>query len=73
MHGRFVAGPGQLRNVEVMLSVPRGAGLRERFAALPVEHYPTTVELAAELTEPDLDSRFEFALTCLLDGIAARQ
>ncbi|HEX4225498.1 MAG TPA: TetR/AcrR family transcriptional regulator [Pseudonocardiaceae bacterium] len=42
--------------------------LRERFATLPAEEYPTTVDLAVELTEPDLDSRFEFALTCLLDG-----
>ncbi|HEY4460962.1 MAG TPA: TetR/AcrR family transcriptional regulator C-terminal domain-containing protein [Pseudonocardiaceae bacterium] len=47
--------------------------LRDRFAALPVEEYPTTVELAAELTEPDLDTRFEFALTCLLDGIQAQR
>lgn len=115
VHGRFVGGPGQLRNIEVMLAVLRGAGfdrratayavylltsflagfvsgergqlsapvaggrpprdyldeLRDRFAALPADRFPTTVELAAELTEPDLDSRFEFALTCLLDGIAA--
>jgi TetR/AcrR family tetracycline transcriptional repressor len=117
MHGRFVGGPGQSRNIEVMLTVLRGAGfgkratayaafllttflagfvtgergqlaapvaagraprdyldeLRDRFAALPADRFPTTVELAAELTEPDLDSRFEFALTCLLDGIAARR
>lgn len=117
MHGRFVAGPGQLRNIEVMLAVLREAGfdkrattyavfllttflagfvtgergrlsaavadgqtprdyldeLRDRFTALPVEQYPTTVDLAAELTEPDLDTRFEFALTCLLDGIEARR
>lgn len=117
LHGRFGTGPGQLRNIEVMLALLRGAGfdkrattyalfmattfligfvtgergqlsasvaegqtprdylgeLREHFAALPAEQYPTTVDLADELTEPDLDSRFEFALTCLLDGIEARR
>jgi TetR/AcrR family tetracycline transcriptional repressor len=45
--------------------------LRGQFAALPPEEFPYTVELAAELTEPDLDGRFAFALDRLLDGVEA--
>jgi TetR/AcrR family tetracycline transcriptional repressor len=111
--GRFTTGPGQLRNIETMLGVLRGAGLSNRdtaymtfllttfligfvggeqaplsaavsagrsprahldtlhnqFAALSQDEYPHTVELAAEMTEPNLDSRFEFALDRLLDGV----
>jgi TetR/AcrR family tetracycline transcriptional repressor len=45
--------------------------IHNQFAALPKEEFPHTVELAAEMTEPDLDSRFEFAINRLLDGVAA--
>lgn len=113
--GRFATGPGQLRNIEIVLGVLRGAGLsgrdasyalfllvtfvlgfvggeqaplssavsagqtarsyldglRSRLAELPPDQFPRTVELADELTAPNLDSRFEFGLGCLLDGIAA--
>jgi TetR/AcrR family tetracycline transcriptional repressor len=113
--GRFTTGPGQLRNIETILGVLRGAGLSnrdaaymafalstfligfvggeqaplsaavgagrsarsyldelgDRFAALPADSFPHIVELAADLTSPDLDSRFEFALDRLLDGVEA--
>ncbi|MBP2325990.1 TetR/AcrR family tetracycline transcriptional repressor [Kibdelosporangium banguiense] len=112
--GRFSTGPGQLRSVETMLGVLRGAGfsgrdasyalfllttfisgfvggeqaplsasvaagqsarsylddLGSRMAALDAEEFPHTVALAGDLTAPDLDSRFEFALDRLLDGIS---
>ncbi|MFI0741808.1 TetR/AcrR family transcriptional regulator C-terminal domain-containing protein [Streptomyces sp. NPDC021100] len=42
---------------------------RERLAALPAERYPHLVALAGELTGPDMDSRFEFGLALLLDGL----
>ncbi|MEV0403316.1 TetR/AcrR family transcriptional regulator [Actinoallomurus sp. NPDC050550] len=45
--------------------------LRDRLAALPADEFPHTVALAGDLTAPDLDTRFEFALDRLLDGIAA--
>ncbi|MFC4948015.1 TetR/AcrR family transcriptional regulator C-terminal domain-containing protein [Pseudonocardia sp. GCM10023141] len=45
--------------------------LRADLAGLPVEVFPHTRSLAAELTEPDLATRFEFGLGCVLDGIAA--
>jgi TetR/AcrR family tetracycline transcriptional repressor len=45
--------------------------LHHQFAALSKEEFPHTVELAAEMTEPNLDSRFEFALERLLDGVDA--
>ncbi|MCO5997531.1 TetR/AcrR family transcriptional regulator C-terminal domain-containing protein [Actinoallomurus rhizosphaericola] len=43
----------------------------DRLAALPADEFPHTVALAGDLTAPDLDTRFEFALDRLLDGIAA--
>jgi AcrR family transcriptional regulator len=113
--GRFSPGRAQLRNIEAMLGVLRGAGLSDRdaaymvfvlstfvigfvggeqaplsaavsagrsarahldelggrFAALPVDEFPHVVALSAELTAPDLDGRFEFALERLLAGIEA--
>jgi TetR/AcrR family tetracycline transcriptional repressor len=45
--------------------------IHNQFAALPQDEFPHTVELAADMTEPDLDSRFEFALDRLLDGVTA--
>ncbi|MGI5341545.1 TetR/AcrR family transcriptional regulator C-terminal domain-containing protein [Streptomyces sp. CA-181903] len=42
---------------------------RERLAALSAERYPHLVALAGELTGPDMDSRFEFGLALLLDGL----
>ena len=45
--------------------------LQGQLAALPTAEYPHTVELAAEMTEPNLDGRFEFALARLLDGVEA--
>ena len=46
-------------------------GLRAHFEELPAREYPNIVALAGELTEPDLTTRFDFALERLLDGIAA--
>ncbi|SDM30014.1 TetR/AcrR family transcriptional regulator [Allokutzneria albata] len=113
--GRFTTGPGQLRYIETILGVLRGAGLSNRdtaytvfllstfligfvgreqaplsaavsaglsprsylddlgvrLAALPPESFPHIVDLAADLVAPDLDSRFEFALDRLLDGVEA--
>ncbi|MFE0020930.1 TetR/AcrR family transcriptional regulator C-terminal domain-containing protein [Amycolatopsis sp. NPDC059021] len=113
--GRFSTGPGQVRNIETILGVLRGAGLSTRDAAymtfllstfligfvggeqaplsaavsagrsarsylddlggelasLPAESFPHLVASAADLVAPDLDSRFEFALDRLLDGVEA--
>jgi TetR/AcrR family tetracycline transcriptional repressor len=113
--GRFTTGPGQLRVIETILGVLRGAGLSDRdaaymafllstflngfvggeqaplsaavgaghsarsyldelggrLAALPTNSFPHIVELAADLISPNLDSRFEFALERLLDGVEA--
>ncbi|MFJ9453516.1 TetR/AcrR family transcriptional regulator [Kitasatospora sp. NPDC101447] len=44
--------------------------VRDRFRALPVEVFPNLVELAGDLTEPDLDVRFEFCVERILDGLA---
>ncbi|MFI9723243.1 TetR/AcrR family transcriptional regulator [Streptomyces sp. NPDC052396] len=45
------------------------AEARERLAALPADRYPHLVELAAEISGPGMDSRFEFGLARLLDGL----
>lgn len=45
--------------------------LKEELSALPEDEFPNTTALAGDLTEPDLASRFDFALKCVLDGIAA--
>ncbi|MEV7773412.1 TetR/AcrR family transcriptional regulator C-terminal domain-containing protein [Kitasatospora sp. NPDC086791] len=46
------------------------SAVRDRFRALPVETFPNLVDLAADLTEPDLDVRFEFCVERILDGLA---
>ncbi|CAN3978579.1 TetR/AcrR family transcriptional regulator [Kitasatospora purpeofusca] len=55
-----------------------GAGRREvadaaaeRFRALPAAEFPNLVEMADDLTGPDLDARFDFGLDRILDGLAA--
>ncbi|GAA0421093.1 TetR/AcrR family transcriptional regulator [Streptomyces luteireticuli] len=45
------------------------AEARERLAGLPADRYPHLVELAGELSGPGMDSRFEFGLARLLDGL----
>ncbi|WP_051733059.1 TetR/AcrR family transcriptional regulator C-terminal domain-containing protein [Kitasatospora phosalacinea] len=47
----------------------RAAG--DVFRALPAETHPNLVALADDLTDPDMDSRFEFGLQRLADGLAA--
>jgi AcrR family transcriptional regulator len=48
-------------------------GVRQYFAALPVDRFPTLVAMADQLTagEHDEDDRFEFALDVQIRGIAA--
>ncbi|MEU5388634.1 TetR/AcrR family transcriptional regulator [Kitasatospora cineracea] len=48
--------------------VARAAG--EVFRTLPAETHPNLVALAADLTDPDMDARFEFGLHRLADGLA---
>ena len=49
------------------------AGVRDYFASLPVDRFPTLVEMADQLTafNEDEDDRFEFALDVQIRGIAA--
>ncbi|MFJ7276483.1 TetR/AcrR family transcriptional regulator C-terminal domain-containing protein [Kitasatospora sp. NPDC098663] len=42
----------------------------DRFRALPVDTFPNLVALADDLTEPDMDTRFEFCVQRVLDGLA---
>ncbi|MGW4806151.1 TetR/AcrR family transcriptional regulator C-terminal domain-containing protein [Kitasatospora sp. NPDC004272] len=49
--------------------VSRAAG--ETFRALPAETHPNLVALAEHLTDPDMDTRFEFGLQRIADGLAA--
>ncbi|MEU8517740.1 TetR/AcrR family transcriptional regulator C-terminal domain-containing protein, partial [Kitasatospora sp. NPDC048722] len=42
----------------------------DRFRSLPAAEFPTLVELAGDLTEPDMDARFEFCVARVLDGVA---
>ncbi|GAA2743674.1 MULTISPECIES: TetR/AcrR family transcriptional regulator C-terminal domain-containing protein [Kitasatospora] len=43
----------------------------DRFRALPRDTYPNLVALADDLTDPDMEARFEFGLQRILDGLAA--
>ncbi|MFC8720420.1 TetR/AcrR family transcriptional regulator C-terminal domain-containing protein [Kitasatospora sp. NPDC057198] len=43
----------------------------ETFRALPAETHPNLVALADDLTDPDMDTRFEFGLQRIADGLAA--
>jgi AcrR family transcriptional regulator len=62
------------------LAVPPGEGsardfigqLREYFASLPADRFPNISELAGELTSGGPDTRFEFGLDVLLDGLVAQ-
>jgi TetR/AcrR family tetracycline transcriptional repressor len=47
------------------------ATIRQWFAALPADQFPTLVELADELTDSDMDARFEFGLRALIEGMRA--
>ena len=44
--------------------------LADRLRAAPADRYPNVVELADELTGPNLASRYEFTVARLIDGIA---
>lgn len=46
--------------------------VREELEELSPEEFPHTVALAKQLTGPSNDARFEFGLSCLLDGLAAQ-
>ncbi|MDH6708973.1 TetR/AcrR family tetracycline transcriptional repressor [Kitasatospora sp. MAA19] len=43
----------------------------DRFRSLPADTFPNLVALAGDLTEPDMDARFEFCVQRILDGLAA--
>ncbi|MFD0536278.1 TetR/AcrR family transcriptional regulator C-terminal domain-containing protein [Actinomadura luteofluorescens] len=45
--------------------------IREYFAALPKDRYPTISGMVDELTGEDGDGRFEFGLDMLIRGIAS--
>ncbi|MFI6154663.1 TetR/AcrR family transcriptional regulator C-terminal domain-containing protein [Kitasatospora sp. NPDC051170] len=55
---------GGASRLEVVTSVA------DRFRALPPETYPNLVDLADELTTPNMDVRFEFCVQRVLDGLA---
>ncbi|MEU6175730.1 TetR/AcrR family transcriptional regulator [Streptantibioticus parmotrematis] len=42
---------------------------RRELEELPVERYPNVVALAGDIAGPDMDTRFEFGLARLLDGL----
>ncbi|MFJ3221057.1 TetR/AcrR family transcriptional regulator C-terminal domain-containing protein [Kitasatospora sp. NPDC086801] len=42
----------------------------DRFRTLPADTFPNLVALADDLTEPDMDTRFEFCVQRVLDGLA---
>ena len=46
--------------------------LREYFASLPSDSFPNISQLAGELTSGGPDTRFEFGLDVLLDGLVAQ-
>jgi TetR/AcrR family tetracycline transcriptional repressor len=46
--------------------------VRKEIEELPADIFPNTVVLVGYLTGPNNDDRFEFGLTCLLDGLAAQ-
>jgi AcrR family transcriptional regulator len=48
------------------------APLKQYFASLPVEHFPTIVAHVDEMVSGDKDQRFLFGLDLLLDGLATR-
>ena len=70
----FVAAEQNRISAEVTAGMPARDYL-DRLAgtlrALPADRYPHVVALAGELTGPDLDTRFDFAVARMLDGIAA--
>lgn len=41
-------------------------------SSLPPERFPNLVAVATELTNVDMDARFEFLLEFFVDGLAAR-
>jgi TetR/AcrR family tetracycline transcriptional repressor len=46
-----------------------GGAIRQWFASLPLEQYPTLVALADELTDDDAHARFHFGVQTLLAGL----
>ena len=46
--------------------------VRKRFAELPTDRFPHTVDSAEEMVTGDRDDRFRFAIDALLDGMVAR-
>lgn len=68
----FVAAEQTPVSAEVAAGMPPRRYLEElgtRLAALPAADYPNVVALAADLTGPDLNTRFEFMLDRLVAGL----
>jgi AcrR family transcriptional regulator len=60
-------GHGGQADIDAMVN-----GLRTRFATLPVERFPLTVDYAEEMVTGDGDDRFRFSIDVMLDGMVAR-
>jgi TetR/AcrR family tetracycline transcriptional repressor len=46
--------------------------VRDYFSSLPPDRFPNLVAVASELTDVDMDERFELLLEFFVDGLAAR-
>jgi TetR/AcrR family transcriptional regulator, tetracycline repressor protein len=61
--------------LEENVDASQGAGIemvRDYFGSLPPERFPNLVAVAGELTDVDMDARFELLLGFFVDGLAAR-
>ena len=54
------------------LGTSKSLTLRDFYRSLPADQYPHLVELADEMTSRSATEEFEFALSCLLDGVELR-
>ena len=75
--GNFVAGAALWEAVGMAASTgptreARRQEAAEAIAALPVDRYPALGWAGGAIVEGSLDERFEFGLTALIDGFAAR-
>jgi TetR/AcrR family tetracycline transcriptional repressor len=61
--------------LEENVDASQGAGIemvRDYFGSLPPERFPNLVAVAGQLTDVDMDARFELLLGFFVDGLAAR-
>ncbi len=69
----FVADEGRYAEAAAAMGVDRRkmlSAVRQQFAALPPDEYPTLIELADELARDDPDGLFEFGMRAWLGGLA---